>query len=30
LEENSEYRRLVGAKLNALGVDPDAAKGVSQ
>ena len=30
LEENSEYRRLVAAKLNALGQDPDAAKGASK
>ena len=30
LEENSEYRRLVAAKLNALGVDPENAKGVSK
>ena len=30
LEENSEYRRLVAAKLNALGQDPEAAKGASK
>jgi len=30
LEENAEYRRLVAAKLNALGVDPAPAKGASQ
>ncbi len=30
LEDNPEYRRLVAAKLNALGVDPSQAKGKSQ
>ena len=30
LDENAEYRRLVAAKLNALGVDPAPAKGASQ
>jgi predicted negative regulator of RcsB-dependent stress response len=30
LEDNPEYRRLVAAKLNALGVDPSQAKGRSQ
>jgi predicted negative regulator of RcsB-dependent stress response len=30
LEDNPEYRRLVAAKLNALGVDPTQAKGKSQ
>jgi predicted negative regulator of RcsB-dependent stress response len=30
LEDNPEYRRLVAAKLNALGVDPTQAKGNSQ
>jgi len=30
LADNAEYRRLVAAKLNALGVDPTLAKGASQ
>jgi hypothetical protein len=30
LELNNEYRRLVLAKLNALGADPEATKGTSK
>jgi predicted negative regulator of RcsB-dependent stress response len=30
LESNNEYRRLVAAKLNALGVDPEQNKGATK